>query len=176
MATLEPAPLGPAPDELGGAASAASKPTQARDDEFSDADRDESFGETPGKKHEKDAKSDKVEKSEKAEIQPEDVKPFIEGKLHLPVIHKLRLDKPGVALQGSKQGSGFTVTIPNRKVMDSGTAIVKRDDRIADIKIKNTDSGAQIRFVFRGSKVPSYKVRLRHNSVEFFISSPDGAK
>jgi hypothetical protein len=173
MATLEPAPLGPAPDELGGAAPQASKPTQARDDEFSDADRDESFAETPSKKHDKDKdKANKSDKPEKAEVQPEDVKPFVEGKLHLPVIHKLKLDKPGAALQGTKSSSGFTVVIPNRKVMDGGTSIVKRDDRIADVKIKNTDAGARITFVFRGSKVPAYKVRLRHSSVEFFVSSP----
>jgi hypothetical protein len=175
MATLEPAPLGPGPDEIDVPPAQAGKPTQARDDEFSDADRDESFTESSSKKHEKGDKSDKGEKSEKAEIQPEDVKPFIEGKLHLPVIHKLKLDKPGTALQGTKQGNGFTVVIPNRKVTDSGTAIVKRDDRIADVKIKNTDAGARITFVFR-SKVPAYKVRLRHSSIEFFVSSPDGAK
>lgn len=170
MATLEPAPLGPEPDELGTAPSGASKPTQARDDEFSDADRDESFADSTSKK------GDKADKADKSEVSPEDVKPFVEGKLHLPVIHKLKLDKPGAALQGTKQGSGFTVVIPKRKVTDSGTPIVKRDDRIADVKIKNTDAGAQIKFTFRGSKVPSYKVRLRHSYVEFFVSSPDGAK
>jgi hypothetical protein len=167
MATLEPAPLGPAPDELGGSPNG--KPTQARDDEFSDADRDESFTESPSKSRDK---SDKADKPEKAEIQPEDVKPFIEGKLHLPVIHKLKLDKPGAALQGTKQGNGFTVVIPNRKVTDSGTTIVKRDDRIADVKITNGDTGAKIKFTFRGSKVPAYKVRLRHSAIEFFISAP----
>jgi hypothetical protein len=171
MATLEPAPLGPAPDELGGGAPSA-KPSQAREDEFSEADRDESFTESPSKSRDKADKSDKPDKSEKAEIQPEDVKPFIEGKLHLPVIHKLKLDKPGAALQGTKQGNGFTVVIPNRKVTDSGTAIVKRDDRIADVKITNSDTGAKIKFTFRGSKVPAYKVRLRHSSIEFFVSSP----
>jgi hypothetical protein len=165
MATLEPAPLGPAPDELGGGSPGA-KPTQARDDEFSDADRDESFTDSPPKGR------DKADKVEKAEIQPEDVKPFVEGKLRLPVIHKLKLDKPGAALQGTKQGNGFTVVIPNRKVTDSGTIIVKRDDRIADVKITNADGAAKIKFTFRGSKVPAYKVRLRHSAVEFFISAP----
>jgi hypothetical protein len=171
MATLEPAPLGPAPDELGGGAPNG-KPTQAREDEFSDADRDESFTETSSKSRDKNDKSDKADKADKAEIQPEDVKPFVEGKLHLPVIHKLRLDKPGAALQGTKQGNGFTIVIPNRKITDSGTAIVKRDDRIADVKITNSDTGAKIKFTFRGSKVPAYKVRLRHSSIEFFISAP----
>jgi hypothetical protein len=176
MATLEPAPLGPGPDELGSpSASQGSKPTQAREDEFSDADRDESFIENASKGHDKGDKSDKGDKDDKpakAEVQPEDVKPFVEGKLHLPVIHKLKLDKPGAALQGTKQGNGFTVVIPNRKVTESGTGIVKRDDRIADVKITNSDAGAKIRVTFRGSKVPAYKVRLRHSSVEFFISAP----
>src|SRR4029079_17096735 len=81
MATLEPAPLGPAPDELGGGAPSA-KPSQAREDEFSDADRDESFTEGSSKSRDKSDKADKSDKSDKSEIQPEDVKPFVEGKLH----------------------------------------------------------------------------------------------
>lgn len=177
MATLEPAPLGPSPDELDAPPAQGSKPTQARPDEFSEEDRDESFSDGPSsRKHDKGDKADKSEKSQKSETGPDDVKPFVEGKLHLPIIHKLKLDKPGAALQGTKQNNGFTVVIPNRKVTESGTVIVKRDDRIADVKIKNTDAGAKVTFVFRGSKVPTYKVRLRHSYVEFFVSSPDGAK
>jgi hypothetical protein len=171
MATLEPAPLGPAPDQLAAApAVPVAKPLSAKPDEFAEPEaEDESFGESASKK-------DKEEKPAKPDVRPDDVKPFLGGKLHQPIVYRLKLDEPGSALEGTKTASGFSVVVPSRKVTESGTAITKRDDRIADVKIKNGAGGTKITFVFRGNKVPGYKVRLKKSYVEFFVSSPDGAK
>jgi hypothetical protein len=178
MATLEPAPLGPSPDEISATAPKAvptvpSMDEERLDDEDVHSAKDESFDDGSSKKKDKDKDGDKDDKSPDAIA--EAVKPFGLGKMHLPVVYKMKLDKPGAALDGRSQGSGFTVTIPGRKVETSATAITKRDDRIAEVKAKNGPTGAVITFVFR-SKVPGYKVRLRKNAVEFFISSPDSAK
>jgi len=168
MATLEPAPLGPSPDQIGVAPQAAAQHvTEERmdDEEDKPSAEDESFTD-----------SSKKEKSEKsADAKAEEVKPWVVGKLHLPVVYRMKLDKPGSAIKGKSEASGFSVVIPGRKVEGSGAAIIKRDDRIANVHAKNGPSGAQVSFVFR-SKVPSYKVRLRKSYVEFFVSSPDGAK
>ncbi len=175
MATLEPAPLGPPPDELAATAVAPKLPPVAKSDEFSEPSAgDEEFSDSSSSKRDKGDKGDKSEKSD--DSHPEDVKPFVEGRLHLPVIYRLKLDKPGDALEGTKSASGFTVVIPKRKVTESGAAISKRDDRIVDVKTKNSPEGARITFVFHGDKVPPYKVRLRKGDVEFFISSPASAK
>lgn len=169
MATLEPAPLGPSPDELSTPpANVAARATEERmdEDEPKSSARDESFDEGASKKNDRD---------KSAEAKAEAVKAWSDGKLHLPLVHRLKLDHPGTAIEGKKESTGFSVVLPGRKVTDSPAAIAKRDDRIADVRAKNGPGGAKITFVFR-SKIPGYKVRLRKSYVEFFISSPDGAK
>jgi hypothetical protein len=173
MATLEPAPLGPSPDEISAAAPRSSNPSsneERMEDDDKGSAQDESFGDGDSKKKDRDGKDGDKDKSPEAVA--EAVKPLGLGKMHMPVVYKLKLDKPGAALDGRSQGSGFTVTVPGRKVESGGSAITKRDDRISEVKTKNGPMGAVVTFVFR-SKVPGYKVRLRKNYVEVFVSSPD---
>jgi hypothetical protein len=94
------------------------------------------------------------------------------GRMHLPIVHRLRLDGQGTDLKGTKTPSGFSVLIPGRKVMETGAQIAKRDDRILSVNVKNTDQGGQVVFRFR-KDVPGYKVRLRNDYVEFFINSKE---
>jgi hypothetical protein len=100
-----------------------------------------------------------------------EAKPWGRGQLHLPTVHRIRLDGAGAELAGVAEGSGFTVVVPGRKAMESGRSIQKRDDRIAAVKASNTAEGARIGFTFRGP-VPAYRVRLRKDFVEFLISAP----
>ena len=92
-----------------------------------------------------------------------------------PVIHRLRLDGGGEALQGSLQPTGFTVVVPNRKVMEQGAGIAKRDPRIARVRAVNTPNGAQITFQFKDG-VPAYRARLRRDFIEFLIGAPEPKK
>ncbi len=147
MATMEPAPLGPAPEP---------EDEEAREKAAAAA----SVEDATWSNNDSKAKSD-----------PSDVKPWGRGRMHLPTIHKLRLDAPGGAISGAVNATGFTVVVPGRKVMESGRSIQRRDKRIAQVKTSNTASGAQITFQFRG-KVPSYRVRLRKDFAEFLISAP----
>jgi hypothetical protein len=103
----------------------------------------------------------------KAEVSTE----FGHGRLHLPIVYRLRLDQPGASLRGERTPTGFDVIIPGRKTMESGAAISSRDDRIAKVRTQNGADGTRVSFRFRGS-IPPYKVRLRKDFVEFFISSP----
>jgi hypothetical protein len=95
---------------------------------------------------------------------------FSRGKLHLPVIHRLRLDGPAARVVGEPTSSGFNIVIPGRKVLESGAAISKRDRRISRVATRNNGGGAKIAFDFKGT-IPAYKIRLRQDFVEIFISS-----
>jgi len=152
MATAEAAPLNPAPVT----------PTL---DEYS-MSKDQAFTDRivtpPAAKSSDDSEP---ESQEAATV-------FQVGRMELPHIHRLRLDAPGTALQGSKSPSGFTVLIPGRKVMENGSAIASRDDRIVNVRVANTPAGSKVTFRFR-KDVPGYKVRLRNDYVEFFINSPE---
>jgi hypothetical protein len=94
------------------------------------------------------------------------------GKMHLPIVHRLRLDGAGTELQGKDTPSGFSVLVPGRKVMETGAQIAKRDDRILSVNVKNTPAGAEVVFRFRKA-VPGHKVRLRNDYIEFFVNSDE---
>jgi hypothetical protein len=147
LATAQPEPLAPAP-------AVAAYEDQAPDQEFDEAPAPEASEKT-------------------SDVKPEDVKPWVSGKLHLPTVHRLRLNSPGAALKGFSKSNGFSILIPDRKVTDNPKSIVKRDDRIKSVTADSSPEGAVINFKFRGP-VPSYKVRLRNDYVEFFISAPGG--
>jgi hypothetical protein len=163
MATMEPAPLAPPPGS-GAASEEAAERAEAKASVSAAAD-DESFPE------EGDAKSGKS----KAGSKPEDVAPWGRGKVTNPVIHRLRLDSAGDALQGSLQPTGFTVVVPNRKVMEQGAAIAKRDPRIARVRTVNTPNGAQITVQFKDG-VPAYRARLRRDFIEILIGVSEPKK
>jgi len=161
MATMEPAPLGPSPEEAAGPASeeaaelsaaAASPPVQ-----------DESFP---------DDSAEPRHAANKKKVAAGGVAPWGRGRVHNPTIHRLRLDDAGQAIQGVVQPTGFTVLIPGRKVMEGAKQIPKRDERIARVRTNNGSSGAQVTFEFRDG-VPPYRVRLRKDYVEFLISAAD---
>lgn len=95
---------------------------------------------------------------------------FRSGRLELPIVHRLRLDRPGQSLRGERTATGFDVIVPGRKTMESANTIARRDHRIAKVTTRNGAEGARVSFRFR-SDIPAYKVRLRNDYIEFFISS-----
>jgi hypothetical protein len=171
LTTTEPAPLGPPP----GTDAAGLEASEKADARASLASRgaDQGFAEEeegPSRGGERDSAEGKSSSS-KSDKKPEDVAPWGHGRVHEPTIHRLRLDGPGAKLSGTVDPTGFTVVVPERKVMEAPNGIAKRDARIARIRAVNTPNGAQISFRFKDS-VPSYRVRLRRDYVEFLISEP----
>ncbi len=146
MATVEEAPPNPAP--------------VAQVDEYSLA-KDQSFDDRVVTAPQPAAEAEQAEGTTQFQV----------GRMHLPVIHRLRLDGAGATLQGSKTDTGFAVLIPGRKVMENGASIASRDDRIVNVRVNNTPAGGKVTFRFR-KDIPGYKARLRKDYVEFFINSP----
>lgn len=95
---------------------------------------------------------------------------FSSGRLDLPIVHRLRLDRPGESLRGEPTPTGFDVVVVGRKALETPTSIARRDARIAKATLRNGAEGARLSFRFR-STIPAYKVRLRKDYVEIFISS-----
>jgi hypothetical protein len=168
LTTTEPAPLGPPPGSDAESVEASEK-ADARASLASRA-QDQAFPEDTeeGPSRGGDSESKLGSKSDK---RPEDVAPWGHGRVHEPTIHRLRLDGPGAKIAGTVDPTGFTIVIPERKVMEAPNGIVKRDARIARVRATNTPNGAQISFRFKDA-VPTYRVRLRRDYVEFLISEP----
>jgi hypothetical protein len=169
MATAEPAPLGPPPTAEGKAVEAAEL-AAARAAEPGGAE-DEEFVDEPAGKNAKKASTATSGK----DMKPEDVPAFGRGKMHLPTIHRIRLDGPGAAIHGAVDPMGFTVLIPNRKLMEQGAGLAKRDARFARVRTTNTPGGAQVRVAFNNT-VPAYRVRLRRDYIELLVSATEETK
>jgi hypothetical protein len=168
LATMEPAPLGPPPTadargieaaEMNAAKAIA--PGTAADEEFTDPIE-----------HVDGSRKGESKSADGSSTRPEDVPAWGKGKMNQPTIHRLRLDGAGSALHGVSDATGFTVLVPGRKVMEQGTAILKRDPRIGRARTTNTPGGAQVRITFR-EVLPGYRVRLRRDYVELLISAPE---
>jgi hypothetical protein len=169
LATMEPAPLGPPPTlEARGVEAAemnaakAIAPGTAADEEFTD----------PIEHVDASRKGTSGKAADGSSLRPEDVPAWGKGKMNQPTIHRLRLDGAGAAIHGVSDATGFTVLVPGRKVMEQGTAIIKRDPRIGRARTTNTPGGAQIRITFRET-LPGYRVRLRRDYVELLISAAE---
>lgn len=175
LATLEPAPLGPPPGADAEVTEASER--RAAAEAAPEVAPDEAFVDAPVKQparsgSKKAGDTAAVEKASAAIAKPEDVPAWGKGRMNLPVIHRLRLDAPGAAIRGAVEPMGFTVLIPDRKMMESGAAIGQRDARIEKLRTTNTPGGAQLRVSFRNA-VPAYRVRLRRDYLEILISSPE---
>ncbi|MBX3182958.1 MAG: PilZ domain-containing protein [Polyangiaceae bacterium] len=155
MATSEAAPVddGEEGESLGAAEAVEDTPPV----------EDEGWDDQPAAKSPAEAKP--------AVVDPSKVPPWGRGKVTRPTIHRIRLDGPGGAIQGAINPTGFAVVIPNRKVMEDGAGIAKRDKRIARVRTSNAGGGAQVTFQFKDG-IPGYRVRLRKDFVEFLISEP----
>ncbi|MEO8183555.1 MAG: hypothetical protein ABI895_32380, partial [Deltaproteobacteria bacterium] len=94
---------------------------------------------------------------------------FGQGRLQRPVIYRLRLDDVGGTLRGERTATGFEISVPGRRLLDSGASITRRDPRIAKISTQNGSQGTRVSFRFRET-IPAYKVRLRKDVLEFWIS------
>jgi hypothetical protein len=169
LATTEPAPLAPGPGERGVEAAEKADATALSptvpDLDWSEEER--GGGSASAKSSDREVKG----APERSVARPEDVTPWGRGRMREPTIHRLRLDAPGASLQGNAEATGFSITVPSRKVMEAAAGIAKRDERIARIRATNTASGAQVSVQFKGP-VPSYRVRLRKDYVELLLSAP----
>jgi hypothetical protein len=177
LATLEPAPLGPPPGAETQLTEASER--RAASEAAPEAIPDEAFVDAPSRSADAARGAISAKKTsagapvakEASASKPEDVPAWGRGRMNMPVIHRIRLDAPGAIIRGAVDPMGFTVLIPDRKMMESGTAIGQRDARIAKVRTTNTPGGAQLRVGFRSS-VPAYRVRLRRDYLEILISSP----
>jgi hypothetical protein len=175
LATLEPAPLGPPPGAETEITEASER--RAASEAAPETIPDEAFADAPSRSADAARGAISAKKTsagvakEASTSKPEDVPAWGRGRMNMPVIHRIRLDAPGAIIRGAVDPMGFTVLIPDRKMMESGTAIGQRDARIAKVRTTNTPGGAQLRVGFR-SAVPAYRVRLRRDYLEILISSP----
>ncbi len=88
---------------------------------------------------------------------------------------RLRLDGPVDRLLGASEPNGFTVVVPGRKSLEMASPLADKDARIANIRVTNVASGAELSVVFKDG-VPKYLVRGHGDELEIVLATKgDGA-
>lgn len=96
--------------------------------------------------------------------------PFTNGSVgtHGNVI-RIKMDGQIAAIQGASQPTGFTVVIPSRKSMDAAGPLASKDPRIAQLKVANEPTGAELSVTFKDG-VPNYAVRAKGDVLELVLA------
>ncbi|WP_437736910.1 PilZ domain-containing protein [Sorangium sp. So ce1335] len=149
LSTTEPVPPTP-PAELAGdplAQRAAAVPGGPGDEDDDDEDDDEQEG----------------------------PKEWGQGTVRNPVVLKLKMDGPIEELDGAAGAMGFTVSLPDRRALSSGSGLARKDKRLASVRVVNTPHGAEITLQFKDG-VPAYRAKARGDRLEIAIGRDEPKK
>src|SRR5262249_18141488 len=96
------------------------------------------------------------------------VAPFGHGKVSHAMHLRLKTDGEITAIHGARTPTGFTVTLPGRRSMDSGTSLAAKDSRIASVHVSNGSKGSELTFQFKDG-VPPYLVRAKGHDLQISL-------
>jgi hypothetical protein len=100
------------------------------------------------------------------------VAPFGHGKVAHATHLRMKTDGEITAIHGARTPTGFTVTIPGRRSMESGATLAGRDSRIASVHITNGTKGSELSFQFKDG-VPPYLVRAKGHDLQISLGKTD---
>jgi hypothetical protein len=101
------------------------------------------------------------------------VAPFGHGKVSHATVLRMKTDGEISAIHGARTPTGFTLTVPGRRSMDSGSSLAGRDARIASVHVSNNSKGSELAFQFKDG-VPPYLVRAKGHDLQISIGrTPD---
>ena len=101
--------------------------------------------------------------------------PFGHGKVEHAMMLRIKTDGNIADLRGVRSSSGFTLTMPGRRTLDTGSALAARDPRIASVRVANNAKGSELTFQFKGG-VPAYLVSPNGRDLQLALGRPDAAR
>jgi hypothetical protein len=104
----------------------------------------------------------------------DEVRAIVHGKVVHPIVLRLKTDGEITELHGgaSAASGALTITVPGRRIGDSGADLTARDERLRAVHVSNGAKGAQIVLRFRDG-VPPYAVRARGHEVQISLGRDD---
>jgi hypothetical protein len=100
----------------------------------------------------------------------DDGKVWGQGTVRNPTVLKLKLDGAIERLNGAAGPMGFTVSLPDRRALSSGSGLARKDKRIASIRVVNTPQGAEVSVQFKDG-VPAYVAKANGNRLEIALGN-----
>ncbi|WP_165374022.1 MULTISPECIES: PilZ domain-containing protein [Sorangium] len=113
--------------------------------------------------------------AEADEDEREGLKEWGHGSVRSPIVLKLKMDGPIKELNGAAGAMGFTVSLPDRRALSSGSGLAQKDKRIASVRVVNTPHGAEITLQFKDG-VPAYKAKARGDRLEISLGRDEPKK
>ena len=74
-------------------------------------------------------------------------------------------------MHGVRLPTGFTLTVPGRRALESGSSLASRDSRIAKVMVQNGSKGSEITFQFKDGS-PAYVVRAKGHDFSIALGRP----
>jgi PilZ domain len=101
--------------------------------------------------------------------------PFGHGKVEHAMVLRIKTDGTISDLRGIRSASGFTLTMPGRRTLESGPTLAARDPRIASVRVANNAKGSELVFQFKGG-VPAYLVNPSGRDLQLSLGRPDAGR
>ncbi|MBK8251266.1 MAG: PilZ domain-containing protein [Polyangiaceae bacterium] len=98
-----------------------------------------------------------------------------EGNVRSPVTIRVKLDGDVEGFNGAKGATGFTIVLPNRRILSTASELQKKDKRIATFQVTNKPGAAELTIQFKDG-VPAYLARAKDNKLEILLGSDGKAK
>lgn len=105
----------------------------------------------------------------------EGTKEWGEGNVKSPTKLSVKLDGDVEGFNGAKGAMGFTIVLPGRRVLSSGSELQKKDKRIATFQVVNKPNAAEITVQFKDG-VPAYLARAKDNKLEILLGTDGKGK
>ncbi|WP_437692266.1 PilZ domain-containing protein [Sorangium sp. So ce176] len=115
------------------------------------------------------------DEAESGDDEKESPREWGQGTVRNPVVLKLKMDGPIDELNGASGAMGFTVSLPERRALSSGSGLARKDKRIASVRVVNTAHGAEITLQFKDG-VPAYKAKARGDRLEISLGRDEPKK
>src|SRR5258705_5600609 len=93
---------------------------------------------------------------------------FGHGKVSHATNLRMKTDGEITAIHGARTPTGFTVTIPGRRAMESGSSLAGHDARIASVHVTNGSKGSELTFQFNDGG-PPYPVPAKGHDLQISL-------
>jgi hypothetical protein len=103
------------------------------------------------------------------------LKEWGQGSVSHPIVLKIKMDGAIDHINGASGAMGFTVSVPGRRSVSSGSDLARKDKRLASVNVVNTSHGAEITVQFKDG-VPPYLAKIKGDRLEIAIGKEGHTK
>jgi hypothetical protein len=98
-----------------------------------------------------------------------------QGSVSHPIVLKIKMDGAIDHINGASGAMGFTISVPGRRSVSTGTDLARKDKRLASVNVVNSSKGAEITVQFKDG-VPPYLAKIKGDRLEIALGKEGHSK